>query len=58
MIGDTEFDVQMARSARVASVGVACGVPAFARQREAGALEIVDSVAHLGDWLRGRNVAA
>lgn len=58
MIGDTEFDVQMARSARVASVGVACGVHACERLREAGALEIVDSVAHLGGWLRGRSVAA
>jgi phosphoglycolate phosphatase len=58
MIGDTEFDVQMARAARVAAVGVACGVHECARLREAGALEIVDSVGHLGGWLRTRSVAA
>lgn len=58
MIGDTEFDVQMARAARVPSVGVACGVHERDRLRGAGALDIVDSVAHLGDWLRRRGIAA
>jgi phosphoglycolate phosphatase len=58
MVGDTEFDVQMARSARVAAVGVACGVHECERLREAGALEIVDSVAHLGHWLRLRGIPA
>jgi phosphoglycolate phosphatase len=58
MIGDTEFDVQMARSARVAAVGVASGVHECERLREAGALEIVDTVAHLGGWLRSQGPAA
>jgi phosphoglycolate phosphatase len=57
MVGDTEFDVQMARAARVHSVGVACGVHEGERLREAGALAIIDRVAHLGAWLRGQGVA-
>lgn len=58
MIGDTEFDVQMARSARMPSVAVACGVHECDRLREAGALDIIDSVAHLGRWLRGDGLSA
>ena len=54
MIGDTEFDMHMARSARVGALGVACGVHEHERLREAGALEIIDSVSHLGAWLGGR----
>jgi phosphoglycolate phosphatase len=58
MIGDTEFDVQMACSARMPAVGVACGVHEGERLRGAGALAIVDSVAHLGDWLRRQGIPA
>jgi phosphoglycolate phosphatase len=54
MVGDTEFDVQMARAARVHPVGVACGVHECERLREAGALAIIDRVSHLGAWLDGR----
>ena len=57
MVGDTEFDVQMARAARMPSVAVACGVHEHGRLREAGALEILDSVRHLGAWLDGRGLA-
>ncbi|MGQ0587339.1 MAG: HAD family hydrolase [Gammaproteobacteria bacterium] len=56
MIGDTEFDMQMARFARVPAIGVACGVHEHGRLREAGALEILDGVSHLGSWLGGRRV--
>ena len=52
MIGDTEFDVQMARSAKVGALGVACGVHECVRLREAGALEILSDVTGLGGWLR------
>ncbi|MGH8441821.1 MAG: HAD family hydrolase [Nevskiaceae bacterium] len=55
MIGDTEFDIHMARAARVPAVGVACGVHEHDRLREAGALEIIDGVSHLGSWLGGRS---
>ena len=54
MIGDTEFDMQMARSARVPAVGVACGVHEHERLREAGALDILADVGSLRPWLRGR----
>ena len=54
MVGDTEFDVQMARAARVHSVAVACGVHECERLREAGALDVLDGVSHLGAWLGGR----
>ncbi len=58
MVGDTEFDVQMARAARMHAVGVACGVHECERLRAAGALEIIDGVGHLGAWLRRRKAAA
>lgn len=57
MVGDTEFDVQMALAARVPAVGVACGVHECERLRRAGALDIVDGVSHLGAWLRQRGIA-
>lgn len=57
MIGDTEFDVQMARSADMPSLGVACGAHEIERLREAGALDILDSVSHLGAWLHRRAAA-
>jgi len=54
MIGDTEFDVQMARAARMGAIGVACGVHEQDRLREAGALEILRDVCSLSDWLQRR----
>ena len=54
MIGDTEYDVAMARAARMPAVGVACGVHEHERLREAGALEILRDVGALGAWLHGR----
>jgi phosphoglycolate phosphatase len=52
MIGDTEFDMQMARAAKVGALGVACGVHEHQRLHEAGALGVIDAVSHLGGWLR------
>jgi len=52
MIGDTEFDMQMARSAQVGALGVACGVHEQERLHEAGALAILNDVSGLGGWLR------
>ena len=54
MIGDTEFDMMMARSARMPAVGVACGVHEHERLRVAGALEILRDVSGLGAWLGHR----
>lgn len=51
MIGDTEYDVAMARAAGVDAVGVACGVHDAVRLRRAGALDVLDTVEALPDWL-------
>lgn len=51
MIGDTEYDVAMARGAGVDAVGVACGVHDAVRLRRAGALDVLDTIGHLPDWL-------
>lgn len=51
MIGDTEFDVAMARAIGTPALGVACGVHAPARILQAGALAVLDSVAALPSWL-------
>jgi phosphoglycolate phosphatase len=51
MIGDTEYDVAMARAAGVDAIGVGCGVHDAKRLRRAGAIEVLDSVQTLPDWL-------
>jgi phosphoglycolate phosphatase len=52
MIGDTVFDMQMARSAGTAAIGVAWGYHDPAELRAAGADLLVDSFAALVDALR------
>jgi len=47
MIGDTSFDMLMARSARVAAVGVAWGYHAPAELLASGALSVAETVAAL-----------
>ena len=54
MIGDTEFDLAMAAAAGVDAIGVRCGVHADERLRASGALELLDGVAELPDWLSRR----
>lgn len=51
MIGDTDYDMAMARAARVPAIGVACGVHECERLREAGALALLDRVSLLPGWL-------
>ena len=51
VIGDTEYDMAMACAAGVDAVGVACGVHDGARLRRAGALDVLQSIAFLPDWL-------
>lgn len=51
MIGDTEYDAEMARALGMPMVGVACGVHDAARIRKAGALAVLPSVALLPNWL-------
>lgn len=51
MIGDTSFDIEMARAANVPAIGVAWGYHEPQELRDYGAHEIADSVADLGDML-------
>jgi phosphoglycolate phosphatase len=51
MIGDTEFDMQMARNARVPAVAVAYGVHEPERLMAEGALVCLDRIDELPPWL-------
>lgn len=51
MVGDTEYDIAMARAAGVDAVGVACGVHDEKRLWAAGARAVVTDAAALPDWL-------
>jgi phosphoglycolate phosphatase len=51
MIGDTTHDLEMARAAGVAALGVAYGAHAHDALRACGPLACVASVAELRDWL-------
>ncbi len=51
MVGDTEYDMAMARSANVAALGVACGVHATERLVSASACAVLPTVSDLRDWL-------
>lgn len=52
MVGDTEYDMAMARTACVDAVGVACGVHDSERLKRAGALTVLPTVAALPQWLQ------
>lgn len=52
MIGDTAYDMQMARDAGVRGLGVAWGYHAGEELIAAGALAVAGTVAELGDMLR------
>lgn len=54
MIGDTEYDMAMARAIGMAGIGVACGVHPRQRLLDGGAAIVLDSVAQLPQWLRQR----
>lgn len=51
MIGDTEFDLQMAKSAGVKSLGVSYGVHDKARLLACEPLACLDSLAEVSEWL-------
>jgi phosphoglycolate phosphatase len=51
MIGDTTHDLEMARAAGVAALGVAYGAHARDALQACGPLACVASVAELRDWL-------
>lgn len=54
MVGDTEYDMAMAAQAEVPALAVACGVHEQGRLEEAGALDVLPSVAHMPEWLSTR----
>ncbi|KEZ76909.1 HAD family hydrolase [Salinisphaera hydrothermalis] len=51
MVGDTEYDMVMARAAGVDALAVRCGVHDEIRLRRAGAIDVVDDVRALPAWL-------
>jgi phosphoglycolate phosphatase len=53
MVGDTDYDLIMARSAGMPAVAVACGVHPRERLVQAGARHILRDVTELSGWLHG-----
>ncbi|MBI5040063.1 MAG: HAD-IA family hydrolase [Gammaproteobacteria bacterium] len=51
MIGDTEYDMEMARNAGTHAVAVAYGVHACPRLQRHAPLTCLDQITELGDWL-------
>jgi len=54
MVGDTEYDMQMALNAGAGALGVCHGVHAPARLFAQGALDCLDSLLEIPDWVRHR----
>lgn len=52
VVGDTEYDMQMARNARVDALGVSHGVHATERLMANGALQCFNNLHELSDWLK------
>jgi Predicted phosphatases len=53
MIGDTVYDIEMARSAGTRAIGVAWGYHAPHELLAAGAEAVAETPAHLGEMLDG-----
>ena len=52
MIGDTEYDLQMANNAKVDAVGVCCGAHEIERLLACEPKSCLDHTTHLFDWLK------
>lgn len=52
MIGDTEYDIQMAVNAKVDGLGISHGVHTSERLINTGALAVVDSLPEVSDWIK------
>lgn len=52
MIGDTEYDMGMARALGMPALGVSCGVHDAGRLRQAGAEAVLEDVSGLPNWLQ------
>lgn len=57
MIGDTEYDMHMARNAGVSALGVSYGVHGRERLLQSGALDCLDAIHELPGWLAFRKIA-
>ncbi len=57
MIGDTEYDLQMAKNARVKSLAVSYGVHSRERLMQFEPLGCLDAINELTDWLETRTSA-
>jgi len=55
MVGDTEYDLQMANNAGTAALAVSYGVHSKQRLLDCGPLSCVDTVSELTDWLLHRH---
>ncbi len=53
VVGDTQYDMQMAGNGGSSAVGISHGVHEPERLLEYGALTVVDSLPELADWLSG-----
>jgi phosphoglycolate phosphatase len=58
MIGDTTYDLEMARNARMNAVGVCSGGHGRAELERLGPLACLDRVVDLAPWLAARRSAA
>ncbi|WP_455206697.1 HAD-IA family hydrolase [Kaarinaea lacus] len=57
MIGDTEYDLHMAKSAGVHAVGVSYGVHDAERLRQCEPAAVIDEIRALLKWLNGEKIA-
>ena len=51
MVGDTEYDMEMARNAQAHPVAVSYGVHEWPRLQRHAPLTCLDNITELGDWL-------
>lgn len=54
MIGDTEYDMEMARAIGMPGLGVSCGVHEPQRILKAGAAALIETVSRLPAWLESQ----
>lgn len=57
MIGDTEYDLQMAKNAGVHAIGVSYGVHDVDRLQQCEPLLVIDEIRTLLNWLDGEKIA-
>jgi phosphoglycolate phosphatase len=57
MIGDTEYDLQMAKNAGVHAIGVSYGVHDTERLQQFEPVAVIDEIRALLNWLGGEKIA-